>query len=365
MDGRRAKEMTLKRVSLPYAHVLIVDDNQTNLDVAKGLMKPYQMQIDCVDSGQKAIDLIDAGRVKYDAVFMDQMMPGMDGIEATQHIRELGTDYAVNLPIIALTANAVVGNEEMFLSKGFQAFLSKPIDIARLDAVIRQWIRKQDKEKMMEITEVPKESQSVREEPHRTSERVFSGKEITSLDYDLGVERFGGDEEVYIGVLRSFMINTRNLLEPIANVTENGLYNYEISVHSIKGSSYGICADSVGRLASDLERAAKAFEFGYIKKQNESFIKVVKNLIDDIEGLLETYDSLTKKPIKDKPDKAALSALAAACNAYDMDAVDAAMEEMTRYQYEDDDGLVQWICENVESMNFDEIVDKIVETMIL
>jgi len=101
-------------------------------------MKPYGMRIDCVDSGQKAIDAVAAETDRYCAIFMDQMMPGMDGIEAMQHIRELSTEYAKKIPIIALTANAVVGSEEMFLSKGFQAFLSKPIDIARLDAVLRQ-----------------------------------------------------------------------------------------------------------------------------------------------------------------------------------------------------------------------------------
>jgi hypothetical protein len=280
------------------------------------------------------------------------MMPGMDGIEATKRIRELGTDYALNLPVIALTANAVVGNEEMFLSKGFQAFLSKPIDIARLDSVIKQWIQKHDKEKTIGFVEVPAE-------PKNIAERVLSGEEIDSLDYDAGVERFGGDEEVYIGVLRSYMTNTRNLLDSVANVTENSLYDYEISVHSIKGSSFGICADSVGRLASDLERAAKSFEYSYIKKQNEAFIKVVKKLIDDIESLLETFDSKTKKPIKDKPDRAVLSTLISACNTYDMDAVDAAMSELTSYQYDADDDLVKWLCENVEMMNFDEIIDRL------
>jgi CheY-like chemotaxis protein len=142
------KDSQLTRIRLPYARVLVVDDVVINLDVAKGMMKPYGMQIDCVTSGLQAIDAIRAERVLYDAVFMDHMMPDMDGIEATRIIREeIGSGYAKNLPIIALTANAIVGNEEMFLSKGFQAFIPKPIEFARLDAIIRRWVRGKDVEK--------------------------------------------------------------------------------------------------------------------------------------------------------------------------------------------------------------------------
>ncbi|MCL2456569.1 MAG: ATP-binding protein, partial [Defluviitaleaceae bacterium] len=138
---------SMTRISLPYARVLIVDDVETNLDVARGLMKPYNMQIDCVSSGWESVEAMHNNSVRYNAIFMDHMMPGMDGVEATRLIREIGTDYAKNIPIIALTANAIVGNEEMFLQKGFQAFISKPIEIARLDAVIREWIRDKAQEK--------------------------------------------------------------------------------------------------------------------------------------------------------------------------------------------------------------------------
>jgi signal transduction histidine kinase len=103
------------RIRLPYARVLVVDDVVTNLDVAKGMMKPYAMQVDCVTGGQEAIDLVRAEEVLYNAIFMDQMMPGIDGLETTRIIREeIGTEYARTVPIIALTANAIVGNEEMF-----------------------------------------------------------------------------------------------------------------------------------------------------------------------------------------------------------------------------------------------------------
>jgi signal transduction histidine kinase/CheY-like chemotaxis protein len=150
-DQKRARSEKLVRIRLPYARVLVVDDVQVNLDVACGMMKPYQMQIDCATSGKEAIELIKAEGVRYNAIFMDHMMPEMDGIEATRIIREeIGTEYAQTVPIIALTANAIVGNEEMFLSKGFQAFLSKPIDIQRMDQVIRTWVRDKELEKELE-----------------------------------------------------------------------------------------------------------------------------------------------------------------------------------------------------------------------
>jgi signal transduction histidine kinase/CheY-like chemotaxis protein len=131
-----------QRIRLPNARILIVDDIDTNLEVAKGMMSPYEMQIDCLTSGRDAVEAVREEKVKYNAIFMDYMMPGMDGIEAVRIIREeIGTPYARTVPIIALTAHVTAGNEEMFLSHGFEAVLPKPAEIARLDAIIRQWVQ--------------------------------------------------------------------------------------------------------------------------------------------------------------------------------------------------------------------------------
>jgi CheY-like chemotaxis protein len=104
------------------------------------------MQVDCVLSGQEAVNAIAAGDPVYNAIFMDHMMPGMDGVEATKRIRFLETEYAKNIPIIALTANAVAGSEQMFLANGFSAFLAKPFNVMNLDTVIQRWIRDRSKE---------------------------------------------------------------------------------------------------------------------------------------------------------------------------------------------------------------------------
>jgi signal transduction histidine kinase len=140
------KKKTHEKLALPdlsYARVLVVDDFTANLEVAAGRLRKYKMNVDCLSSGQDAIDCMAIGLPVYDAIFMDHMMPGMDGIQATALIRKLGTEYAKNIPIIALSANAVAGTEQMFLENGFNAFLSKPFNAASLDAIIQRWVRKQ------------------------------------------------------------------------------------------------------------------------------------------------------------------------------------------------------------------------------
>jgi len=146
LDNRKRASQKLVRPDLSYACVLVVDDMQTNLDVATGMLKKYKMRVDCVASGQEAIDRIAAEEPVYDAIFMDHMMPVMDGIEATEKIRAIGTNYAMTIPVVALTANAIAGNEQMFLNKDFQAFLPKPINIMKLDSVVQRWVRDKTRE---------------------------------------------------------------------------------------------------------------------------------------------------------------------------------------------------------------------------
>jgi CheY-like chemotaxis protein/anti-sigma regulatory factor (Ser/Thr protein kinase) len=128
---------------MPYGRVLVVDDIEINLEVAAGMMLPYEITVDKADSGEDAIQLVKSGEPRYDLIFMDHMMPGLDGIETVHVIRdELGKDseYARTVPIIALTANAIVGNDEMFKENGFQGMLAKPIDVPKLDEVLRRWV---------------------------------------------------------------------------------------------------------------------------------------------------------------------------------------------------------------------------------
>ncbi|MDR2571460.1 MAG: transporter substrate-binding domain-containing protein [Oscillospiraceae bacterium] len=342
----------LKQITLPYARVLIVDDVITNLDVTEGLMKPYGMTVDRVTSGQEAIDAMLDDTIQYNAVFMDYMMPEMDGIEATQRIREIGTDYTKNIPIIALTANAIVGSKEMFLESGFQSFISKPIEIAHLDAVIREWVWDEEKDKLTgDETEAPAQADE------KNWQALHKG--VPGINIEKGISRFDGDKDAYLYILRSYAKNTLPLLESTKKVDLGRLKNYATVMHGIKGSSGSICAEDIADLAKALENAAYAGDFEYVSAHNKNFAVTARKLIEDISKMLSEYDADNLKPKKDKPDADTLKRLRQACINYEMSGVYAALEELEAFEYDLDGELIFWLRENVEQINFDEIVEKL------
>jgi signal transduction histidine kinase/DNA-binding response OmpR family regulator len=348
-DQKRRQYSQMTRIDLSYARVLIVDDVVTNLDVARGMMKPYGIQIDCVSSGQEAIDAVRSEKVRYNAIFMDHMMPDMNGIEATRIIREIiGTDYAKTVPIIALTANALVGNDEMFLKKGFQAFISKPIDMACLDTVIREWVR--DKDRKEKYIDNANEQKTIQEFP----------AQLDGLDIQKAFARFNRDTGSLLNVLRSYSVNTPPILDSIRNVNKDNLAAYAIEVHGIKGSGRGICAEAVGAKAEALEKAAKQGDIDFVIANNADLIETAGRLVNEIKDFLGKMAAENHRPKKDKPDGQALSRLLAACEQYNMDEADTAMEEIENYEYESDGGLSRWLRENVDMMNFSEIKEKLV-----
>ena len=369
-DHRRRSNSGMVRIRLPYAHILVVDDTITNLDVAKGLMKPYGMKIDCVTSGPEAIEAVSNDTVRYDAIFMDHMMPGMDGIEATKHIRDLGTSYAKEVPIIACTANAIAGSAEIFLEKGFQAFLSKPIDIAKLDEIIKNWVRDKEREQNYFDREMVLDGEllpDIRSGSDRRTimsrrsgfdRRVF-GVLFDDINVSKGINRFGGDRDIYIGILRSYALNTTALLDALKNVDSGSIAEYAIVVHGIKGSSRDIFAETAGEMAEELEIAAKNGDFGFVTEKNPAFVETLEKLISGIEEALRIVDEGDEKPVKDEPDRKLLKRLIIACDNYDMAVVDEVMAEIENYRYEADDGLGVWLRECAARMDFAEISEKL------
>ncbi|MCL1995892.1 MAG: ATP-binding protein [Defluviitaleaceae bacterium] len=360
MGGKtHMKRMQIARDPMPYGSVLVVDDVDTNIHVAKGLLALYDLQVDSVNSGFSAIEKIRNGNI-YDVIFMDHMMPKMDGVETTQQIRALGYSY----PIVALTANAVVGQLDIFLENGFNDFISKPIDMRLLNAVLNKFIRDKQPMDIIEAARIEREKKQTfgYDSTMDPTKSPLFGKNVPGLDIAKGLEQFG---EPYINILGSYTANMRKLIAEIETLTTDKTINkadmssYEIATHSVKGSSYGIFANPLGHLAADLENAAKMQDIAHISQHTPPFVKIARQLVCDIDAIINDATNKSQKPIKSHPDTVLLERLAIACNMFDMGQVDLLMNEITGFQYDNDHGLVDWLQKNVELVNFDEIAQRL------
>jgi signal transduction histidine kinase/CheY-like chemotaxis protein/PAS domain-containing protein/HPt (histidine-containing phosphotransfer) domain-containing protein len=300
VETKGSVEKRLERPDLSWASVLVVDDSPTNLDVAKGLLGKYNMKVDCVSNGHDAIDRIRLGQPVYDAIFMDHMMPGMDGIETTMWIRSIDTEYSKNIPVIALTANAVAGNERLFLDEGFQAFIPKPINIAKLDAVIHQWIIKdvavEDIDKASAIEGMDNSAGIADTEETPAVEDTYYAPiaesddivlDIPGINTILGLSLYEDDMEILLDVMRSYADNVTAELDRMRDVTEETLPDYAIDIHTMKGAGASIGAKDLTQRAKKMERMAKAGDFQGVAEMNDKFIKDALELVDNINKWFE------------------------------------------------------------------------------
>jgi len=300
------------KFNAPKARVLIVDDISTNLKVAEGLLMPYKMKIDTVLSGQEAIDQIaDATRRArpYDLIFMDHMMPEMNGVEATKQIRYMGYD----LPVVALTANAVSGTREMFLSNGFNDFLSKPIDTFKLNAILEKFIPKEKQE-------------AVKENP--------DNKE--------------GSQDIQLQTLIAFHKDGTARIEEIEKCLESENYPlYIIQVHALKSASANIGADDVAELAKTLEVAGKRGDVEFIKLHTAQFLEDLRRVLNDVSV------RIGEKQDKKTFDIRSLIKLKSALKSMNPNAIDVINQAVNDLQ-----GFAQMndIAQNVLSGNYDEAI---------
>jgi CheY-like chemotaxis protein len=271
------------KFTAPGAHILAVDDIETNLTVLKGLLAPLRMNITLCSSGAEAVELIQ--QQHFDFVLMDHMMPGMDGLEAAALIRTLEGDYYQKLPIIALTANAVSGMREMFLEKGFNDYLTKPIEIAKLDELMAKWI--------------PKEKQiKAGAEINRETFSGESGITIPGVDAKRGIKMTGGTEAGYRKVLVQFRKDAEerlHLLEIFLGASRQGveqnLAAFTTQVHALKSASATIGAAGLSARAAELEAEGKAENMTAIREKLPEFVKQLAELVEGINAVLSANNS--------------------------------------------------------------------------
>jgi CheY-like chemotaxis protein len=352
---RRSKNGKLVRSQIPYASVLVVDDVPMNLDVAKGMLKPYGMTVDCVDGGRKAVDLIREEKIKYSAIFMDHMMPEIDGFEAVRIIREeIGTEYAKKIPIVALTANALIGNEDLFLKNGFQAFLSKPIDIIQLDMIVNRYVRNKELEKELGLTGKKPVSE------HASG--LFAGRSLTGIDFNSGLKRFDDNEETYLRIVSSYLTQIQTIARKLRTAKSRppeNLEDFRLTVHSLKSTSYTIGARHIGSIAEELEKAAVAGDAKYINTHSGTFIESLEKLIPVLKDFLEEIQNARQKPPRDAPDPALLSRLLKASANYDMEQMDTIMSELEQCHYESQADLITWLRGKFDTSELESIRERL------
>jgi CheY-like chemotaxis protein len=286
VDSRRQRRRNVARTRMPGGTVLVVDDVQTNLDVARGLLLPYGLSIDGVKSGQEAFDRIRSiiehpCTSRYDLIFMDHMMPGMDGIETTRLIRSINSEYARNVPIVALTANTLAGSREIFLENGTNDFLAKPIDIQKLDLVLEKWIPQEKQIKYSEEN-FPAAGSAP---PENGAEQAL---EIEGVDTGTGLANTGGSLPVYRQILSVYSDDALERLPRIKAAAAGGDFAaYTTMVHALKGISRSIGAAEIGEMAAWLEEAGRANDRLAIEEKTGKFLSALKSLTERIAAALD------------------------------------------------------------------------------
>lgn len=305
----------------PGARILIVDDNAVNLTVAEGLLEPLKMKVDTVTSGRAAIEKIT--EVHYDIVFMDHMMPELDGVETTQLIRRFHPDYN-DVPIIALTANAVEGTKEMFCREGMNDFVAKPIEIRMLAAKVRQWL---PVEKIQKVYH----TQNLGQNTKKTENIVIGDLDIKAA---MG---FLGREELFWKVLKVYYRNIEKKAQLIKDLEEQKDWtNYTIEVHALKNSSKQIGAMELSEMAADLEKAGNARDTAVIHGDTDKLVEKYLSYLSVLAPFCaeKEEEEAGKENISESIRKDCFLKMREALDNLDMDQMEEVIEEMDKYHYD-------------------------------
>ncbi|MDE7304221.1 MAG: response regulator [Oscillospiraceae bacterium] len=328
----------------PDAHVLVVDDNKVNLNVTARLLDSYGIKAELADSGRKAIEMINSAY--YDLVFMDHMMPELDGVDTTKMIRSQNDAYSKELPIIALTANAVSGAREMFLESGFNDFISKPIQLPLLEKILEKWLPEQ----MISYTETG--AKTVHTDASDISD-IFGGGHvpadtapaeaneeddivIPNVDVKAGLSLCGGNVDAYLAILKTFMETAAESILRIETFAHSRDYkNYTTEVHGLKSSSLAIGAAGLSEMAKNLEQAGKEENYKQISEDTPALIARFSEIAENIKPFVETEksDDANKPPIKADDLKAELEKALEAIDELDSHGAMEILDRLLGYSY--------------------------------
>lgn len=341
-----AKSSVIQRkFSAPEAKILVVDDNATNLLVAKRLISIYSIQTDTAESGIQALRMVQ--QKEYDIVFMDHMMPELDGIETTQAIRSLGGKYS-KLTIVALTANVISGAAELFRESGLDDFIGKPIEMSELNRILTRYIP--------EEKQIKKEDGEEKAEEGNNSDFTAMLSEIEGLDADIALRQCAGDSDFLKDILRS-AASSKSVKNMEEALLKNDLSGYTVHVHGIKGALRNIGMEALGAKAYELELAGKRGDEAFINEHHKEFMEQFSLFAEKALKLTETASAKKDKPSDMSELKEKLSLIISAAEDMDYSRAAKAIDILEKSDYgEKINRQIQKLSIAVNGFEFDEAI---------
>ena len=334
----------------PDAKILIVDDNSINITIAEGLIKPLGSKCFGAVSGKDAIALVE--QEDFDIILMDHMMPEMDGVETTRFIRD-NIEKAKDIPIIALTANALEGVREMFLSEGMNDFVPKPVDVRNLITKLKVWIPK-DKiiDKSPEEVDADTSYDTVDTDDNMIS---FAG-----LDCEKAIQGLGS-AELFNTIVKEYYRSGKTKYEEIENAYNNEDWgDYTIKVHALKSSSRQIGAYELGDMAEKLEMAGKADDIKTIHEHTQKTLEEYDKLLNNLSPYFveETVDEESLEKITADVLNGIIDKLSLACDELDMDEMEECKQQLQSYSYpEEFKKVLETIYDSIDNIDIDACIE--------
>ena len=350
----------------PNANILVVDDNAVNLQVATGLLSRFKVNVETCNSGKECLNLLFAENPnKFDIVFMDHMMPEMDGIETLEKIREKEKELNVRQKqiVIALSANAMNSAKEMFMEKGFDDFLAKPVQGKDFAFILKKWLAKDL------ITEVnnadEKKSYSATQIEIPTDLEIPSDED---LDLDEAVKNIGS-YETYSKIVKTFY-NTieKNVTEIEAFYKQKELKSYTILVHALKSSARIIGAKKLSLLAEKLEKAAKENDVDFMEENTEQLLILYKSYGNILKPIAEKKESDSEKASLSKDDFISiLNEIQESCRTCDLPVIEEKADILAKHQLPIKDDVLEKLndlfaaIENIDFEKIEEVINEILQ----
>ena len=271
----------MEKFHAPEARILVVDDNNMNLMVVKGLLKKTKVQIVTCNNGRECLERMQ--KEHFHIILLDHMMPGMDGMEVIKRTQTLENNRCTSTPIIALTANALKGMKEMYLEAGFTDYLSKPVDGEKLEQMVRKYLP----EELVHTPEEEVQACSGTSTSNPIVETATEENDTPLIDQNTAMVYCGNDEELYREILDCYCLEKEENQEKMKKCLEdNNLADYRILIHALKSTSLNIGCKSLYNMALELEKACKNNDLDYVKENHAACMELYDRVVEAGTGLL-------------------------------------------------------------------------------